>query len=175
MKVKRWIEILPGKIVAAKLNTRTSEFWIVFIYLHSTNRVHNLSSLREWLIKTDDNTKFLAGDFNNVQCNGDRRNWEAILNNNDLEDLCKDIQTFVHPHGMSCFDKIIAPADPIQKGHSSFNIYLEQQFVLQGHFIVKACFNYRASVEDSSDHPIDNTIPTDVFIQKSRNVYKKNK
>ena len=174
-EVKSWIEILPGKIIAAKLHTRTSEFWIVSIYLHPNSRVHDLSSLREWLIKTDDSIpKFLAGDFNNVHCDGDGRNWEAVLNNNDLEDLCEDIQTFVHPHGLSCLDKIIAPADPIQKGYSSFNIYLEQQFVLQGHFIVKACFNHRASVEDSPDHPIHNTIPTDVFIQKSRNVHENN-
>ena len=110
-------EVLPGKAIAAQVQTRTDQFWILSIYCHPQTVRADCEAIAHWLHIncTGDDPCFLLGDFNQ----GDMLFpdiWRRITEYAQGEDIMVDQPTFWGPNGTSSLDRVILPIEYMDRG-----------------------------------------------------------
>ena len=126
--------ILPSKIIAAYVQSRSDSYWIISAYCHPTTASADCEVLATWLNNHRDEPApfFVLGDFN--RCNLlTPQTWQLVLDASHGEDIVNDTDTFWGPNGPSALDKVILPSDYLNRGLIQYKMYLDRLFDNSGH------------------------------------------
>ena len=157
-------EILPGKAIAAQVQTRTDQFWVLSVYCHPQTVRTDCETISQWLHAhcLGDDPCFLLGDFNQ----GDALFpdiWQRITEAVQGEDIVGDQPTFWGPNGSSSLDRVVLPMEYMNRGLIQCQAYYDRFFDSSGHASITIKLSHRPPVISSSDLPTHMTIPACVF------------
>jgi hypothetical protein len=156
--------ITPGKAVAAQIQTRTDQFWIISAYCHPQSVREDCKAIEHWLASRQmaDEPCFLLGDFNR----GDTlfpADWQCLLDAAQGENVIPDQPTFWGPSGASSLDKAILPMEYLNRGLIQYQIFYDRLFDSSGHACISIKMCHRPPVASSADLPTHMTMPASVF------------
>ena len=163
-RLLREVVITPGKLIAAQVQTRTDRFWIVSAYCHPNSARDDCEALARWLADRQDDSDpfFIVGDFNHSN-HLSLDAWQRILNCAQGEDIVNDEPTFWGPNGSSSLDKVILPAEYMNRGLIQHQVFYDRLFESSGHACISIQLRHRPPVSSSPDLPLHMTIPASVF------------
>ena len=92
------IVIMPGKLLAAQIQTRTDCFWVISAYCHPSSAKEDCETLARWISDHQDlpDPFFIVGDFNHSH-HLSLDAWHRILSCAQGDDIVKDEPTFWGP------------------------------------------------------------------------------
>lgn len=157
-------EAVPGRAIAARLQTRTDQFWVMSVYCHpNTGRV-DCETIAQWLHNhcTGEHPCFLAGDVNQSDSHFPEV-WQRVLDNAQGDDIIGNHPAFWGPNGTSSLDRVVLPTDYINRGLIQHQVRYDQHFQTSGHACITIKLNHRPPVASSTDLRIHMTIPASVL------------
>ena len=105
-------DLVKGRAVAALIADRTSQYYIVSVYLHPDKVRQDLAALLRALegLNRSDTRIILTGDFNRAdeRCAGE---WNSFLEALHVFDVFPSLGTYRHPRGLSPLDRCLVPND----------------------------------------------------------------
>ena len=156
--------ILPSKIIAAYVQSRSDSYWVISAYCHPTTASADCEVLAAWLSNHQDEPApfFVLGDFNRSNLLAPQT-WQQVLAAAHGEDIVNDADTFWGPNGSSSLDKVVLPSDYLNRGLIQYKMYLDRLFESSGHAKITVQLQHRPPVTSSADLPVHMTIPAAVF------------
>ena len=156
--------ILPGKIIAAYVQSRSDTYWVISAYCHPNTASTDCEVLATWLDNHQDESApfFVLGDFNRSNILAPQT-WQQVLDASHGEDIVNGSDTFWGPNGSSSLDKVILPTDYLNRGLIQYKIYFDRLFETSGHARISVQLQHRPPVTSSTDLPVHMTIPASVF------------
>ena len=156
--------ILPSKIIAAYVQSRSDSYWVISAYCHPITASADCEVLATWLSNHQDEPApfFVLGDFNRSNLLAPQI-WQQVLDAAHGEDIVNDAETFWGPNGASSLDKVVLPSDYLNRGLIQYKMYLDRLFENSGHAKITVQLQHRPPVTSSSDLPVHMTIPAAVF------------
>ena len=79
------------------------------------------------------------------------------------EEIVNDEPTFWGPNGSSSLDKVILPAEYMNRGLIQHQVFYDRLFESSGHACISIQLRHRPPVSSSPDLPLHMTIPASVF------------
>ena len=157
--------LVPGRAVAALIADRTSQYYIVSVYLHPDRVRQDLAALCQALqgLTGPDSRIILAGDFNRA----DERcveAWDSFLEDFHVYDVFPSLGTFRHPRGLSPLDRCLVPNDWVSSARWNPSLSAIEPRGAQGHLILKMQVRLKPCVLNSPSDPKHATIPSNTFM-----------
>ena len=157
--------LVPGRAVAALIADRTSQYYIVSVYLHPDRVRQDLAALCQALqsLTGPDSRIILAGDFNRA----DERcveAWDSFLEDLHVYDVFPSLGTFRHPRGLSPLDRCLVPNDWVSSARWNPSLSAIEPRGAQGHLILKMQVRLKPCVLNSPSDPKHATIPSNTFM-----------
>ena len=157
--------LVPGRAVAALIADRTSQYYIVSVYLHPDRVRQDLAALCQALqsLTGPDSRIIFAGDFNRA----DERcveAWDSFLEDLHVYDVFPSLGTFRHPRGLSPLDRCLVPNDWVSSARWNPSLSAIEPRGAQGHLILKMQVRLRPCVLNSPSDPKHATIPSNTFM-----------
>ena len=136
--LKDFHNLVQGRAVAALIADRTSQYYIVSVYLHPDRVRQDLAALCQALqgLACPDSRIILAGDFNRAdeRCAGA---WDSFLEDLHVYDVFPSLGTFRHPRGLSPLDRCLVPNDWVSSARWNPSLSAIEPRGAQGHLILK--------------------------------------
>ena len=150
--------LVQGRAVAALIADRTSQYYIVSVYLHPDALCQALQGLA-----CPDSRIILAGDFNRAdeRCAGA---WDSFLEDLHVYDVFPSLGTFRHPRGLSPLDRCLVPNDWVSSARWNPSLSAIEPRGAQGHLILKMQVRLKPCVLNSPSDPKHATIPSNTFM-----------
>ena len=163
-RLLRQVVISPGKAVAAQVQTRTDQFWIISTYCHPNTVRSDCEAIASWLSEHYDEADpfFILGDFNRSDTLSPEI-WQRILETSQGEDIVADQPTFWGPNGPSSLDRAILPTEYLNRGLIQYYAFYDRLFEVSGHACISIHLRHRPPVSSSPHLPTHMTIPASVF------------
>ena len=157
--------LVQGRAVAALIADRTSQYYIVSVYLHPDKVRQDLAALLQALqgLASPDARIILAGDFNRAdeRCAGA---WDSFLEILHVYDVFPSLGTFRHPRGLSPLDRCLVPNDWVSSARWNPSLCAIEPRGAQGHLILKMQVRLKPCVLNSPSDPKHATIPSNTFM-----------
>ena len=157
--------LVQGRAVAALIADRTSQYYIVSVYLHPDRVRQDLAALCQALqgLACPDSRIILAGDFNRAdeRCAGA---WDSFLEDLHVYDVFPSLGTFRHPRGLSPLDRCLVPNDWVSSARWNPSLSAIEPRGAQGHLILKMQVRLKPCVLNSPSDPKHATIPSNTFM-----------
>ena len=157
--------LVQGRAVAALIADRTSQYYIVSVYLHPDRVRQDLAALCQALqgLACPDSRIILAGDFNRAdeRCAGA---WDSFLEDLHVYDVFPSLRTFRHPRGLSPLDRCLVPNDWVSSARWNPSLSAIEPRGAQGHLILKMQVRLKPCVLNSPSDPKHATIPSNTFM-----------
>ena len=157
--------LVQGRAVAALIADRTSQDYIVSVYLHPDKVRQDLAALLQALqgLASPDARIILAGGFNRAdeRCVGA---WDSFLEILHVYDVFPSLGTFRHPRGLSPLDRCLVPNDWVSSARWNPSLCAIEPRGAQGHLILKMQVRLKPCVLNSPSDPKHATIPSNTFM-----------
>ena len=157
--------LVQGRAVAALIADRTSQYYIVSVYLHPDKVRQDLAALLQALqgLACSDARIILAGDFNRAdeRCTGE---WDSFLEALHVYDVFPSLGTYRHPRGLSPLDRCLVPNDWVSSARWNPSLCAIEPRGAQGHLILKMQVRLKPCVLNDPLDPKHATIPSNTFM-----------
>ena len=157
--------LVQGRAVAALIADRTSQYYIVSVYLHPDKVRLDLAALLQALqsLACSDARIILAGDFNRAD---ERRagEWDSFLEALHVYDVFPSLGTFRQPRGLSPLDRCLVPNDWVSSARWNPSLCAIEPRGAQGHLILKMQVRLKPCVLNGPFDPKHATIPSNTFM-----------
>ena len=151
--------------IFSRIADRTSQYYIVSVYLHPDKVRQDLAALLQALqgLACPDSRIILAGDFNRAdeRCAGA---WDSFLEILHVYDVFPSLGTFRHPRGLSPLDRCLVPNDWVSSARWNPSLCAIEPRGAQGHLILKMQGRLKPCVLNSPSDPKHATIPSNTFM-----------
>ena len=158
-------DLVQGRAVAALIADRTSQYYIVSVYLHPDKVRQDLAALLRALegLTRSDTCIILAGDFNRAdeRCAGE---WDSFLEAVHVYDVFPSLGTYRHPRGLSPLDRCLVPNDWVSSARWNPALSAMEPRGAQGHLILKVQVRLKPCVLNNPLDPKHVTIPSNTFM-----------
>ena len=167
-------ELVPSKGLALLVRDRTTQFYLVSVYLHPESKKRDLEKLmQEWArLEKDTSRVIFAGDFNRVD-EMHTALWNAFLTATSCVDIDPKLVTYYSQSTTSPLDRCLVPAEWISSASWNPAIRTLHPISSTGHKILRVSMQLKPSVVNNPKDPKHEVLPTDLFMPgKHPNVAK---
>ena len=158
-------ELVKGRAVAALIADRTSQYYIVSVYLHPDRVRQDLAALLRAVegLNRADTRIILTGGFNRAdeRCTGE---WSSFLEALQVFDVFPSLGTYRHPRGLSPLDRCLVPNDWVSSARWNPALCAIEPRGAQGHLILKLHVRLKPCVLNNPFDPKHVTIPSNTFM-----------
>ena len=158
-------ELVKGRAVAALIADRTSQYYVVSVYLHPDKVRQDLAALRRAIegLNRADTRMILTGDCNRAdeRCTGE---WSSFVEALQVFDVYPSLGTYRHPGGLSPLDRCLVPNDWVSSARWNPALCAIEPRGAQGHLILKLHVRLKACVLNNPYDPKHVTIPSNTFM-----------
>ena len=165
-RLPREVIIMPGKVIAALVQTRADQFWVISAYHHPNTARTDCETMKAWLSGHADETDpfFILGDFNHSDTLSPDT-WQCLLEAAQGENIIHE-PTLWGPNGASSLDKAILPTEYLNRGLLQYQTLYDRYFESSGHACISIRLRHRPPVSSSPELPTHMTIPADSSLAK---------
>ena len=156
--------LIPSRALALRIATRTSQVWLINVYLHENHKSRDLSLLVDILPTLGSASDFvIVGDFNRADATHTDL-WNQLLPASGTVDVDPLLPTFFFDDRASCLDRVLVPSNGIC--HEDI---FRSQSALRSTFMYRVMLHCsltsRASPKVSSNpaDPLHEVFPTSAF------------
>ena len=155
--------LIPSRALALRIATRTSQVWLINVYLHENHKSRDLSLLVDILPTLGSASDFvIVGDFNRADATHTDL-WNQLLAASGTVDVDPLLPTFFFDDRASCLDRVLVPSNGICHEHFQVSIRTQKHFHVQGHATLLIDFKSKPKVSSNPADPLHEVFPTSAF------------
>ena len=164
-KVDKVHELVPAKGLALLIRDRSTQFYLVSVYLHPESKRRDLEKLmQEWARLEKDTARVIfVGDFNRVD-ETHSTFWNAFLAATSCVDVDPKLITYYSQLASSPLDRCLLPAEWISSASWNPAIRTHHPVSSTGHKILCVSMQLKPSVVNNPKDPKHEVLPTDLFM-----------
>ncbi len=164
-KAEKVHELVPAKGLALLVRDRSTQFYLVSVYLHPESKRRDLEKLmQEWSRLEKDTARVIfVGDFNRVDETYPAL-WNAFLAATSCFDIDPKLITYYSQVTASPLDRCLLPAEWISSASWNPAIRTLHPISSTGHKILRVSMQLKPSVVNNPKDPKHEVLPTDLFM-----------
>ena len=164
-KVERAHELVPAKGLALLIRDRSTQFYLVSVYLHPESKKRDLEKLmQEWARLEKDTARVIfVGDFNRIDETHSAL-WNSFLGATSCVDIDPKLITYYTQEVSSPLDRCLLPAEWISSASWNPVIRTLHPVSSTGHKILRISMQLKPSVVNNPKDPKHEVLPTDLFM-----------